>query len=96
MGLVKKVLTPLIKAGTSGSRPLAFETIALSTIEMAGATASHNQTRACEKRKFSILPTDNAERMAADASAAMRIGKGEMSSDPWAVIVLVEVEIMQT
>jgi hypothetical protein len=33
-------LKPLIKHGNKGSKPLAFETIALSTIEIIGATES--------------------------------------------------------
>jgi len=37
-GFVKKLLKPLIRQGTKGSSPLAFETIALSTIETIGAT----------------------------------------------------------
>lgn len=45
--------------------------------------------------KYAVLPTDNAERMAADASTAMRIGKGEMSSDPWSVIFAVDLENLQ-
>jgi hypothetical protein len=34
---VKKVLTPLIKHGTRASTPEAFDTMALSTIDIAGA-----------------------------------------------------------
>ena len=45
-GFVMRVLTPLIKHGTSGSSPEALDTIALSTIEMAGATESADSVAA--------------------------------------------------
>jgi len=50
MGFEKNPLTPFTKAGTKGSKPDAFDTIALSTIEIAGATQS-------EDKKAAVLST---------------------------------------
>ena len=45
-GCENKLLTPFIRHGTNASRPLAFETMALSTIEMAGATVNADMVAA--------------------------------------------------
>ena len=83
-GLVKSVFAPLINAGTIGSRPLAFETRALSTIEIAGANQQEtDKINYCLIHQFktsNALPTENADKMAAQDSTVILAAIGEKSS----------------